>query len=114
MSHNTNTPTREMVIIDAITGTAMLEFDPFYVAVSDGLADAFDDTVVTACRAAGTYAEMYPAAEVTLVWSDDDKPVRAVCPICDDLFSVGDGLPIILDGESIMCCGDRECAEMNG
>jgi hypothetical protein len=112
--HMPQTPSNEAVLVDMITGNALLEFDPFELNVDhDGLADAFDDMLVQAVMAAQTYAEMYSDATVVLVWSGGDKAVRALCPVCDDVFCVGDGAPIILQNVSVVCCGDRECMEVD-
>lgn len=84
-----------------------LDFDPMMIPMeADGLTDAFNSSVYAL---SGALIDMDGAAtlEYNLVWSDSGATVKAVCPVCDDVFPVAEGAPgdELNEGYDAVWCG---------
>lgn len=109
--NNLNTRTAEAKIQVRIGDTDSewcdsLDFDPINIPVEDSdpkdgiplVTDAFDATVIgllDAMIAADTLPMNDPQSRVpfdyNIVWSGSGRSVKAVCPVCDDVFILSEG-----------------------
>jgi hypothetical protein len=84
------------------------DVDPINLPVdSSGMVDVFDANLIGLMDAICAWESIDTAVTYRLVWSDDRKPVRGVCPVCDDVFEVSEGFPgdELNEGYDAVCCG---------
>lgn len=113
MSHTAPLPKREAKVQISPVGVApvawrdVLDIDPIHLPVEgDGIADGYDGRLLDLVDHLHDHME---DNTWRLVWSDDLTAVRSVCPVCDDVFVVGDGVPDDIEtgglgGPSAMVC----------
>lgn len=115
MTHNTNTPTREAIVLRLTApdaGTPCVDIDPISIPVDvDGYADVFDSSLIGLIDGMITWESLDSSGEYLLVWSDDQSTVKGVCPTCDEIFPVSEGYPVDMIGgpDAVMCgCVDAD------
>lgn len=113
-----NTPTREAVITNRATELPIIDLDPATLAIdADGYADPFEDALISFLDMGFTYARMVPWLEIAVTWSGArlgaPLTVQAMCPSCDSVFNVEDGVLIIMQDEGVVACADCESADDN-
>jgi hypothetical protein len=89
-------PTREAIVVNRETGESILDMDPADlevttsrdVAIPEGNAamDLLDSVVAAELRLSD-----FPV-RLTIVWSSTRAPVRFLCPVCDDVCDLNDGV----------------------
>jgi hypothetical protein len=91
-----------------------LDFDPIMLPVElDGLTDAFSPVVISLMDAIidadSAFSEHRTEAmfEYSVVWSESGHTVKAVCPVCDDVFPLAEGAPgdELNEGYDAVFCG---------
>ena len=97
-----------------------LEFDPIMLPVEDyagGIApvttDVFNADVMkisdAIVEADAGFSEHKTSAmlEYDLVWSETNRSVKGVCPVCDDVFCIAEGAPgdELNEGYDAVFCG---------
>lgn len=124
--NNTNTPQAEVKIqVRQVGGDwrDSLDFDPIMIPVeSDGLTDAFDRNVyaltgaILEIEAGFSERRTDQMTEYNLVWSDSGATVKALCPVCDDVFPVAEGAPgdELNEGYDAVFCGCDPKDSFNG
>lgn len=115
--NNTNTPQAEAKVQVRTVGEDWcdsLDFDPIMIPVeSDGLTDAFDANVyaltgvILDIEAGFSEHRTDQMTEYNLVWSASGATVKALCPVCDDVFPVAEGAPgdELNEGYDAVWCG---------
>lgn len=119
MTHNTNTPKFTAKVVRRANGGEWCDaedFQPVEIPVeafegSAGpyLTDVFDGTVYGLVGAL-IEADTDALVDYDLVWSDSGFSVKGLCPGCDDVFPVAEGVPgdVLNEGYDAVCCG---CAD---
>lgn len=105
------TPHREAIVEvsrDGAEYVASMDVDPISLPVdSSGMADVFDPQLLGLMDNLCAWESFDTRATYRLVWSDDQRAVRGVCPRCDDVFPVSEGFPgdELNEGVNAVCCG---------
>lgn len=90
-----------------------LDFDPIDIPVEDRgedgtplTTDVFNSSVIAVVDAL-LEVDADVNREYRLVWSDREHPVKGTCPVCDDVFPVGEGAPgdELNEGYDAVWCG---------
>lgn len=90
-----------------------VDFDPIDIPVEDRgeggtplTTDVFDSSVM-ALAGALLDGDDRVNRQYRLVWSDTLYPVKGTCPVCDDVFVVGEGAPgdELNEGYDAVWCG---------
>jgi hypothetical protein len=111
MTTESFSPMREAVVTVSHKGAdpiLAVDVDPINLPVdASGMADVFDPSLVGLMDAICAWESFDTDATYHLVWSSDRTPVRGVCPVCDDVFPVSEGMPgdELNEGYDAVCCG---------
>lgn len=85
-----------------------LDFDPIMIPVESELTtDVFNSTVIAISDAMISAEIDNGLTDYRLVWSDTEIDVKGLCPVCDDVFPVGEGAPgdELNEGYDAVFCG---------